>query len=104
MKKLITLTILLFSFIFTYAQHGWRAGEMEIRVKLENQDQIAKLAALHLNGDVYPAGYALMYVIPSELERVKEQGLEYNITKPDLNNYYKDLTGMLTTVPMKFTR
>ena len=74
-----------------YSQKGWRDREMEIRVQLSGADEASKLGDLHLNGDIYATeGYAILYLTPAELERVKQAGFEILIQKRDLNEYYRD--------------
>ncbi len=87
-------TVYLFIFLFfctaalSFAQ-GWREGEMEIRVELKSPADAGLLHALKLNGDIYP-GHALLYVIPAELNRIDNAGLEYSIQKENLNTYYQN--------------
>ncbi|MCK4695145.1 MAG: hypothetical protein KAT74_05260, partial [Candidatus Cloacimonetes bacterium] len=63
---------------------------MEVRVFYKNQSELAKLAELRLNGDVYPNGEALLFVIPSELEMIKSTGLQYKIEREDLNEFSRN--------------
>jgi hypothetical protein len=90
MKKYTLLSLLLFFILSTYAQSGWRNGEMEIKVTLNDPSEASRLLNLHLNGDVYQSGYALMYVTPAELDKVKAAGLTFKVTIPDLNSHFKD--------------
>jgi len=87
-KKGLTLTIALLFGILLNAQ-GWRNGEMEIKVKIDTRKQAETLGQLRLNGDIY-SDYALMYVTPDELKLVQNAGLAFEITKENLNDYYKD--------------
>jgi len=90
MKRFIAIfVVLVFSFT-TLAQNGWRDGEMEIRFNLQNHAEFETISNLKLNGDIYPDGSALFYVTPKELEKIKASGLDYEITKKNLNEYYKD--------------
>ncbi len=70
--------------LFIGSVWAWRDGEMEVRVFYENDDQLAQLASLNLEGDVYPNGEAIFYVIPAELALIQNIGLEYRIEKEDL--------------------
>ncbi len=88
MKKIIFLITLL-TVAFTLNAF-WRNAEMEVRVFYNSQSELAKLAELHLNGDVYPNGEALLYVIPSELEMIKSTGLRYKIEREDLNEFSRN--------------
>ena len=90
MKKFTLLLLLLLFILSTYAQSGWRNDEMEIRVTLNTPSDVSRLYSLHLIGDIYPSGYALMYVTPSELDKVNAAGLTYKITIPDLNAHFRD--------------
>ena len=46
------------------------------------------LNALHLNGDFHPSGgFAVMYVVPAELDRIRATGLSAEVLKNDLNEY-----------------
>jgi hypothetical protein len=85
----ISLFVLLIAIVAS-AQQGWRDGEMEVKITLQNQADYETLHSLRLNGDVYADGSAIMYVIPGELEKIRAVGLDYNITKSDLNSYYTD--------------
>ncbi len=89
MRKFIFLFILSI-FVFALNAEGWRLNEMEVRVFYNNQSELAKLADLHLNGDVYPNGEALLFVIPSELEMIKSTGLRYKIEREDLNEFSRN--------------
>ncbi len=88
MKKIVFL--LMFVILTTSISYGWRNAEMEVRVFYNDQSELAKLAELHLNGDVYPNGEALLFVIPSELEKIKSIGLRYKIEREDLNEFSRN--------------
>ena len=85
MKKCLVLIIL--CLIFSSHLFAWRSQEMEVRVFLNSQQDYQTLHALKLNGDVYPNGEALLYVIPSELEILKSTELKYKIEREDLNEF-----------------
>ena len=89
MRKFVLLFILSI-FIFALNAEGWRLNEMEVRVFYNNQSELAKLAELRLNGDVYPNGEALLFVIPSELEKIKSTGLRYKIERENLNEFSRN--------------
>ena len=89
MKKITILSFLIILFGSTYSQNGWRAGEMEIRVNIGDQTEATMLNQLKLNGDVYQ-DHAILYVIPSELEKLSFAGLQYEILKKNMNEYYRD--------------
>jgi len=85
MKKCLVLIIL--CLIFSSHLFAWISQEMEVRVFLNSQQDYQTLHALKLNGDVYPNGEALLYVIPSELEILKSTELKYKIEREDLNEF-----------------
>ena len=90
MKKYILPFILLFLSIQSFTQSGgWRPGEMEVRVDLNTARETGALAEYQFNGEVYP-GYALLYLVPEELEMIRKEGLSYEILKEDLNKYFRD--------------
>lgn len=71
---------------------GWRPGEMEVNVKLENSEQ---LHWLHQQGWSYDQpsdlpGTARVYLTPDELVVVERKGLPFEITIPNLNEHFKD--------------
>src|ERR1035437_7811245 len=91
MKKSFLLVLLIMISVAAFSQKGWRDHEMEVKVRINDPDEAVALSRLHLIGDIHPAiGYALIYVIPAELEQVEKTGLSCEILKNDLNAYYKD--------------
>lgn len=91
MKRALLLIILLLSLAGFGQQGHWRPGEMEVKVGLSGAGQAKELASLNLNGDIYTAsGYAILYLIPEELEKVRSAGFTFEILKPDLNSYSRD--------------
>ncbi len=89
-KKIIFSAFALFAITSVNAQNGgWRENEMEIQVSLHTKYEADLLYSLHLNGDVH-AGSGTLYVTPAELEKLKSTALPYEITKNNLNEYYKD--------------
>jgi hypothetical protein len=71
-----------------YGQGKWRQGEKEIRIEINNRHEADKLNALNLNGDIFlSSGYADLYVISSELEKIKNEGFKITILKDDLNAF-----------------
>jgi len=90
MKNILFLLLLFLLTFPVISQNGWRENEKEIKVILHNQQEADRLYNLHLNGDIYPNGTAILYVVPSELEKVKKAGLKYEILIGNLNEHYKD--------------
>ena len=55
------------------------------------QAQAAQLSQLELEGDIYTfAGYAILYVTPEELQKIKSGGFSYEILIGDLNEHFRD--------------
>jgi len=98
MKRVINF-ILIISMIFSLNAEGWRKGEKEVKVFIKSQSEAQKLSHMRLNGDIYPTGYALMYLVDRELESIENAGLEYTVLKEDLNDYYKDFWSNNSKVP-----
>jgi len=57
---------------------------MEVRVQFRDAGDMKRFGELDLNADISRT-YAWAYVTPAELERVRKEGFEFSITKPDLN-------------------
>ncbi len=88
MKK----NILVFCFVLLIITYlfGWRKNESEVILDLRNQTDIEQIKKLKLNGDIYPDGKAILYLIPEELEKLRETGFDFSISKSNLNSYYKN--------------
>jgi hypothetical protein len=93
MKGIILLLFIL-SLTIEHHVHGqfpWREGEMEVMVTFRNTQEAAELNLLGLNGDIFShAGYALLYVIPEELDLIRSSGFHYEILKSDLAKFSGD--------------
>jgi hypothetical protein len=91
MGKILLLFIFVALFFVSSAQPGWREGEMEIKVGINGPEQAAQLSDLKLNGDIYSfEGYAILYVTPEELEKIKSGGYSYEILIDDLEEHFKN--------------
>ena len=97
MKKTFLVSMIILTALSTtslHAENGWREGEMEVRVYLNNTRESQKLQGLNLIGDVYtkasPSGYAIMYVTPDELNKIEALQLSYQVVIKNLNEHYKD--------------
>jgi len=77
----------------------WRTNEMEVRLFLENTSQFEYVKELKIDGDFYNDGTAIIYVTPSELEKIDNYGLRYNILKKDLNEFSKNFWKSQADVP-----
>jgi len=90
--------VLLYIFVFLMIAHkgqsqqnrGWRPGEMEATLLLRNHHQAEVLYAQKINADMPPAipGEARLYITPSELTKLRDEGLNIQIVIDDLNQYY----------------
>ena len=91
MKKVVLfLFVLSLCFSFTLnAQNGWREGEKEVKVNIENQNQARSLHNLRFNGDFYN-DHAILYVVPVEYDRLINSGFECEILINNLNKHYKN--------------
>ncbi len=85
MKKLFF--ILLLCTILTTTVFAWRDNEMEVRVFYNNDFELGKLIDLQPEGDIFPNGEALIYVVPSELEALISSGLKYQIEREDVKDF-----------------
>ncbi|MEI7725878.1 MAG: M14 family zinc carboxypeptidase [Bacteroidota bacterium] len=90
MKCILSLFVILLLIPAAYPQKGWRDGEMEVKITINTPGEARLLYNLHLNGDIHSReGYATMYVIPPEFEKIKETGLRTEVIKNNLNEYYQ---------------
>ena len=89
MKRILFSLSFLLCFFIANSQNGWREGEMEVRVSLGADLDFQLLNSLKLNGDIY-SDHALMYLTPGELRLLSRTGLNYQVLKEDLNEYYRD--------------
>ncbi len=85
MPKYILLFFILICVFSSSAQYTpWRNGEMEIKVAFTDSAQAHLVGSMGFDGDIY-ADYAWLYLIPDELEKLKQTGISYSINVPDLN-------------------
>lgn len=87
MKRILTLLFAL-AFVATAWADGWRKGEMEVKIELTEKSQFELLHKLQINGDFYK-DHAVVYVLPEELQQLEAAGIDYEIRKADLNQYYQ---------------
>jgi PKD repeat protein len=88
MKKLVLTLIAALVVAITFAQ-GWRTNEMEVKVNISSRQDAIQLTDLRLNGDYYE-DYAILYLIPEELEMIKNKGLKFEVKIENLNEFYND--------------
>jgi len=88
MKKFLLLLLVAFFAVNLNAQ-GWRLGEMEVKVLLNSPREAVKLHSLNFNGDIYER-HATLYLIPSELNEIIQQGFDYEITIENLTLHYEN--------------
>lgn len=87
----VFVSLLVFSNL-VFAQNGWRKGEMEIKIKIESLDQAQKLKSINLAGEYYPNNTARLYVVESELSKLKSLGIEFEILETNLDTRVFDAT------------
>jgi hypothetical protein len=100
MKKIFSfLSMLIISLLFCSSVNaqvlgdgGWRLNEKQIRIPVENPEQIKQLNKLKLNMDFYGPAYdhIIAYVIPNELLQIENLGIPYTVEIENLNNHNKD--------------
>ena len=91
MKKLLLLVYMIAVVSVAFAD-GWRKGEMQVMIYLNTPDDGLVLKELRINADVYGPEFntARAYVVPAELEKIKQAGLSYEIEIEDLNKRSQD--------------
>jgi hypothetical protein len=100
MKKIFSLLSFLIILLPIYSsvnaqvfgEGGWRLNEKQIRISVENPEQIKQLSLLKLNMDFYGPAYdqIVVYVTPDELLQIENLGIPYTVEIEDLKNHYKD--------------
>ncbi|MDN5328576.1 MAG: carboxypeptidase [Bacteroidales bacterium] len=88
----VLLALLLVAFLQEGMAQGWRPGEMEVLVNIDNPAQVHWLHLQQWSYDQPSAipGKARVYLIPAELEVLKQKGLQFEISIPDLNEHYRN--------------
>ncbi|MEN8223793.1 MAG: M14 family zinc carboxypeptidase [Bacteroidota bacterium] len=90
MKQFFLTIAMITAILITTAQaQGWRDNEMEIKVEVNDTYTAEILSRLKLNGD-YTSGYAMLYVVPREIELLDNAGIEYQVKIKNLNQYYNE--------------
>lgn len=80
------LLFLIISVSLSFAKSPWRTNEMEIKVEFTNISQVEALKDFGFMGDIYEkSGYALLYVVPSELKMIQNSGLQTIIIEDNLD-------------------
>lgn len=84
-----------FLIIFTLFQsilsaQGWRKGEMEVMVSVQNENQYAVLRRITSNTERASADgrQVRAYLLPDELQKIRESGLTCEVIIEDLRNHY----------------
>jgi PKD repeat protein len=92
MKKLVIALILLFPVFQGFGQNGWREREMEIKIFLRSPADAIRLGSLHLVTESASPGGSVInaWVVPEELEKIRQSGLEFTISIHDLNAHYRN--------------
>ncbi|MDD3961662.1 MAG: M14 family zinc carboxypeptidase [Bacteroidales bacterium] len=84
-KSFFTLVFILSTSVVLLGQ-GWRPGEMEVEVFLPDTHTGQKIAALHLNGEIY-GNRAVLYVTPTELGKLSLLTNDFRITQTDMQSW-----------------
>jgi PKD repeat protein len=102
-KTIAYLLFFLFS-VASFAQKGWKEGQMEILVTVRNTSDAAFLKEAGIDFEAAsPDGSKLYaYVVPKELEKIRDRGLHYIVRIPDLNAHYR-ANGSLLVPPGYYT-
>ena len=87
MKKIIIT--LLFCLTMVSSVFAWRDNEMQVRVFYNNDMELQQLIKLNAEGDIYPNGEALLYLVPSEFGVLKSTDLKYQIENMTLKHMQK---------------
>jgi len=88
--KYAFLTLLLVISAAALQAQGWRPGEMEIKLFAEKPGDIARIQRLKLATEPI-SRYGTLWracVTPTELDSIRNQGLNYQVTIADLNATY----------------
>jgi PKD repeat protein len=90
MNRILLIFLFLLLLTGTYAQQGWRSGEMEVKIFLKSQEDADILHRLKLETEVAsPDGIVIRaYLIPQEFNRLQSSGLDYKVIVSDLNQHY----------------
>ncbi|MBM3404399.1 MAG: T9SS type A sorting domain-containing protein [Bacteroidetes bacterium] len=84
------LVLLFLTFPVLSFSQGWREKEMEIRISINRIDQASLLQSqgIYFEGGSRHQGYVPAYVTPTELEIVRNTGIPFEVTIPDMNAHY----------------
>ncbi len=89
MKNLLLLSIALFLFSLMSFAEGWRKNEMQVKVQLHSQKESQQLYELRFNGDFF-GKYAILYLTPRELDKIRSLDFDYEIEIEDLSTHYQN--------------
>ncbi len=85
--KNILLALISLLIISTVNAEGWRPGEKQIVLTIENAQQAQVFKQLRLSYDALSTGKIRAYVVPKELEQLDEAGISYNVEIDDLKAF-----------------
>lgn len=90
MRKYLVLFVLLWSGLTAGAQ-GWRPGEAEVLVSVSSISDISVIKHITSNFEKISADSTTfrLYLLPGELETLRQSGLRFRITTPDLKHHYE---------------
>lgn len=88
-SRIFGILLLTLFFLNTWAQ-GWRNGEMEVSVLMDQASDVQKIHKLGFDFEpVSTDGSRVrMYLIPEELKQLENSRLRYQVTIRDMNNYF----------------
>ncbi|MBN3034727.1 MAG: PKD domain-containing protein [Bacteroidales bacterium] len=71
---------------------GWRPGEMQVLVGIQSPEQAEMLAFMGVSFEWMgtETGQVRAYLVPDELERIRQSGMDYSVEVEDLNRHYEN--------------
>jgi uncharacterized repeat protein (TIGR01451 family) len=92
MKKAILFSLGLLLTSAVVLSQGWRDGEKQISITIENQQQLDDFFKLKINHEIYGPGFdrIIAFVTPKELSLIQQLNLNYEVEIEDLNAFHKD--------------
>jgi len=90
MAKFLLIFITFFSISVAYSG-SWRPGERQVKIHIENHDQVLTLKQLNINYEPCAADTVRAYLVQKELDRLMGLGFQIETEIEDLNKYNLDL-------------
>ncbi len=89
MKKLL-LTSLIFILIVSVYAEGWRSGEQQVIIQIENENQLPVLKKLDIDFEPCAIEVIRAYLIPSERIKLENLGFKIETEIEDLNKHFEN--------------